>query len=602
MFISIISFQLCNNVKESPKLENRDEKPIYLNPNYSTEERVEDLLSRMTLLEKIGQMTQVDRRFLNEEDDIKDYYLGSILSGGGSTPKPNTPVGWVEMYDNFQSYALQTRLRIPIIYGIDAVHGHNNVYGAVIFPHNIGMGCTRNPKLVEEAARITAIEVAATGIDWAFSPCVAVPRDERWGRTYEGFSEFPELVEIMAAASIRGYQGSDLSNTENILTCAKHFIADGGTYMGINEGDAPIDEQTLRSIHLPPYISAINEGVGSIMASFSSWNGVKNHGNKYLLTTVLKEELGFKGFVVSDWAGIDQLPGDYGSDIKNSVNAGIDMVMVPDKYKEFISTFRNLAENNEIPISRIDDAVRRILRVKFELGLFEKPYADRSLISTVGSSMHRKVARECVRQSLVLLKNENNILPISKKVPHIHIAGESADNLGYQCGGWTISWQGGSGDITIGTTILEAIKNVVSENTRITFSKDGSGASGASVGIAVIGERPYAEGEGDRNDLELSEEDITVIKNLKKGGIPIVVILISGRPLIITDVLNDCDAFLAAWLPGTEGQGVADVLFGDYNPTGKLSYSWPRNISQIPINYGDNDYDPLFEYGFGLNY
>jgi beta-glucosidase len=565
------------------------------NPATSIETKVEGLLSHMTLDEKIGQMTQVDRGSLQKESDIKDYYLGSLLSGGGSSPQTNTATGWASMCDNFQSYALQTRLKIPLIYGIDAVHGHNNVYGAVIFPHNIGLGCTRNQGLVEAAARATAEEVAGTGINWTFSPCIAVPRDERWGRTYEGFGETPELATMMAAAAVRGYQ-------TKILACAKHYVGDGGTTNGSNGGNTELDEPTLRAIHLPGYIAAVNSGVGSIMVSYSSWNGQKMHGNRYLLTTVLKSELGFKGFLVSDWAAIDQLPGDYSQQVETSINAGLDMVMVPSRYKEFTSTLKALVTAGRVPIARIDDAVSRILTKKFEYGLFDHPYTDHSLTPGVGSQAHRDIARECVRQSLVLLKNERRTLPISKTVTRIHVAGKNADDIGNQCGGWTISWQGASGNTTMGTTVLQAIRNTVSSGTTVTFSRDGANAAGADIGIVVVGETPYAEGIGDRSDLSLSNEDVATIVRVKSTGIPVAVVLISGRPMIIEPVLGAVDAFVAAWLPGTEGQGVADVLFGDYRPTGKLSHSWPRDMSQIPVNQGDASYHPLLEYGFGLTY
>lgn len=464
------------------------------------------------------------------------------------------------------------------------------------------MGCTRNPALVEQAARAAAEEVSGTGIDWTFGPCIAVPRDERWGRTYEGFGETPELAEQIGSAAVRGFQGNTLGGPASILACPKHFLGDGGTTGGHDQGNTEVDEQTLRSIHLPGYIAAIQNGAGSIMVSFSSWNGQKMHGNHYLLTDVLKGELGFEGFLISDWSGIDQLPGDYASDIETSINAGLDMIMVPTRFVEFINTLRNLANQNRVPHSRIDDAVRRILRIKFRMGLFEHPYTDRSYTGSIGSAEHRQIARECVRQSLVLLKNDNQILPLSKNLTRIHVAGKNADNLGNQCGGWTISWQGSSGNITVGTTILQAIQNTVSSGTQVTYSLDGNGAAGADVAVVVIGETPYAEGAGDRSNLNLSSEDAIAITNVNNSGVPMVLILVSGRPLIITPVLGICDAILAAWLPGSEGQGVADVLFGDYNPSGKLSHSWPADMAQIPINFGDPGYNPLFPYGYGLSY
>lgn len=407
---------------------------IYLDSTATIDQRAEDLLSRMTLDEKIGQMTQADRQYLETEADITTYALGSLLSGGGSAPQDNSPVGWANMYDSYQSRALATRLYIPLIYGIDAVHGHNNVKGAVIFPHNIGMGCTWNPDLVREAERITAKEVAGTGIDWTFAPCIAVPQDERWGRTYEGFGETAELAALMSAAAVAGFQGDTLGSRESILACAKHFVGDGGTTGGKDQGNTQIDEATLRAIHLPGYVAAIESGVGSIMASLSSWNGQKIHGNHYLLTTVLKEELGLKGFVVSDWSAIDQLPGGYSSDVENAINAGIDMVMVPDKYKTFISTLKSLVQQGKVTEERINDAVRHILNIKFQMGLFERPYTDRTLTSQIGSASHRAVARECVRQSLVLLKKKDNIIPLPKSNVKIAVAGKNANDLGNQCG------------------------------------------------------------------------------------------------------------------------------------------------------------------------
>jgi beta-glucosidase len=555
---------------------------------------VEALLAQMTLEEKVGQMAQAGRGYLLSEADIRDYRLGSLLSGGGSAPPDATAAGWADMYDRYQGFALQTRLKIPLIYGVDAVHGHNNVRGAVIFPHNIGLGCTRNPSLVEEVARATADEVVATGIDWTFSPCIAVPRDERWGRTYEGFGETPELVSQMAAAAVRGYQA-------RILACAKHYVGDGGTVGGKDQGDTRLDEATLRTVHLPGYSAAIGAGVGSVMVSFSSWNGVKMHGHRYLVSDVLKGELGFKGFVVSDWGGINQLAGDYAAQIETAVNAGIDMVMIPDRYAEFIATLVRLVNAGRVPSARVDDAVRRILTEKQRLGLFERPLTDRSGLPSVGSSEHRSVARRAVRESLVLLKNDRGILPLPKTAGRIHVAGKNANDLGNQCGGWTITWQGGSGPITTGTTILDAIR-ATAAGTTLSYSLDGSGAAGATAAVVVIGERPYAEGLGDRTDLALDAEDVAAVRTTSQAGVPTVVVLVSGRPMILGDALTRADAFVAAWLPGTEGQGVADVLFGDYNPTGKLSHSWPRDMRQIPINVGDPSYDPLFPYGFGLSY
>jgi len=574
------------------------------NQSENIDKQVDQLLSKMSLAEKIGQMTQVDHSFLKDPKDITKYYIGSLLSGGDSKLDPSMPKEWASMYDSLQAYALKTPLKIPLLYGIDAVHGNNNIYGATIFPHNIGLGATRDTALVRKIGHATAVEVAGTGIDWAFAPCIAVPQDERWGRTYEGFGEMPGLVSEMGYAQIKGLQGNMLSgNNTSVLACAKHFVADGGTKGGVNEGDAQMSEKELREIHLAPYKDAIKAGVGSIMVSYSSWNGTKMHENKYLLTQVLKGEMGFKGFLVSDWAAINQLGPDYKEDIKKSINAGLDMIMVPDKYVEFINDLTQLVKDKEIPMTRIDDAVRRILRIKFQMKLFQHPYTDKELTSQIGSKAHRELAREAVRESMVLLKNKNNALPISKNIKNLFVAGSDADNLGFQCGGWTITWQGGSGDVTKGTTILQGIKNTVSPSTKVAYAEDGKGANGSDFAVVIVGEKPYAEGQGDRKDLHLSQKDLNTIENVRKSGVPYVVVLISGRPMIVTNVIDQAPAFIAAWLPGSEGEGVADVLFGDYAPTGKLPASWPKSMSQIPINKSDSaNYNPLFPYGYGLTY
>jgi len=589
---------------------------LYKNPGLPVMDRVLNLLSYMTLEEKIGQMTQVDRQFLDGDKNIGTYFLGSLLSGGGSTPAKNFPKSWAEMYDGYQKIALSTRLSIPIIYGIDAVHGHNNVVGATIFPHHIGLGCTNNPQLIEDVYRATAEEIAATGIDWDFAPCLAVPRDERWGRTYEGFGETPDIVKKMAAAAVRGLQTDQLDGPTSILACAKHFIGDGGTKWGtglnekLDQGDTQVTDQELREIHLPGYLPALEAGVGTIMPSYSQINSEYMHMNNDLLNGLLKKELDFKGFVVSDWQGLERMVGhdDYKTNIIAGINAGIDMVMVPgaekyggQTYTNFINLLIESVKEGSVSKNRINDAVARILKIKFEMGLFERPYSDKSLLSRVGSKEHRNIAREAVKQSLVVLKNDG-ILPLSKDLGHIHVAGKNADDLGNQCGGWTISWQGESGPITKGTTIYEAIQVAVGSVTNVTFSKNGSGAKGADVGLVVIGETPYAEMEGDRESLVLDKEDLAAIDRIKKAGVPVVVIIVSGRPLIIADELDKWAGLIAAWLPGSEGKGVTDVIFGDYNPTGRLSVSWPRSMEQIPINFGDSDYDPLFEYGFGLSY
>jgi beta-glucosidase len=576
--------------------------------------RVDSLLARMTLAEKIGQMTQADQEFLADTADVGRYLLGSILSGGNSDPREGDEVPWwTNLYDRLQRQSLTTRLGIPLLYGIDAVHGHSNVAGAVIFPHNIGLGATRDTSLVRRIGEVTAREMRATGIHWTFAPCVCVPRDERWGRTYEGFSEDPALTAQLGAASIRGLQGADLKAPLSVLACAKHYAGDGGTApgtggpggRGLDQGDVRLGEAEFRRIHIAPYAAAVQAGVGSIMPSYSSWNGEKMSGNRYLLTAVLKEELGFAGFLVSDYRAVDQLDRDYERAIEKSINAGMDMVMVPDRYQEFIAALSRLVETGRVPRARIDDAVRRILRVKFAMGLLDRPgqalRADRTLHASVGSAAHRVLAREAVQKSLVVLKNERGVLPLAATAARIHVAGRGADDIGMQSGGWTIDWQGGTGPITIGTTILQAIRSAAGSE-RVTHAADGSGAAGADVGVVVIGETPYAEGRGDRLDLALDPGDVAAVRRVHDAGIPVVVILLSGRPLILGEVLELADGVIAAWLPGTEGDGVADILFGRHPATGKLPYTWPRTMAQLPINVGDPDIDPLFPFGYGLTW
>jgi beta-glucosidase len=576
----------------------------YRDPTLPVATRVNDLLSRMTLDEKIGQMTQGERASVSNAD-LTSYSLGSVLSGGGSAPSPNNATSWANMYDGFQQAALKNRLGIPMIYGVDAVHGDNNVYGATIFPHNIGLGATRDPALVQQIGRATAEEVSGTGVDWDFSPCLCVARNDRWGRTYESFGEKPEVPTSMATY-ITGLQGSTLNAPGSILATAKHYIADGGTDNGVNTGNATLSEAELRAIHLPPFQEAVRRGVGSVMISYNSWNGVRDHGNHYLITDLLKGELGFSGFVVSDWNGIDDIDGQPGfsaTDVSTAVNAGIDMVMVPTDWKQFISTLRGEVNNGHVPMSRIDDANRRILTKKFELGLFEKPLTDRSFTPTVGSAAHRAIARQAVRESQVLLKNSGNVLPLAKTGNKIFVAGKSADNIGYQSGGWTISWQGGSGNTTPGTTILQGIRSEAGSGSTVTYNANGSGIdSSYKAAVAVIGETPYAEGSGDRpGSMGLDSTDLATLNTLKASGVPVVVVLVSGRPLDIAAQLPDWSALLESWLPGTEGNGVSDVLFGDYAPTGKLPSTWMQSAGQQPINDGDGK-TPLFPFGYGLTY
>ena len=577
----------------------------YQDPSLPVADRVSDLLGRMSLDEKIGQMTQAERGQVGQSD-VTNFRLGSVLSGGGSAPSPNTATSWANMYDGFQNAALATPLGIPILYGADAVHGHNNVVGATIFPHNIGLGATRDPALVQNIGRATAEEVAGTGVNWNFAPCLCVARNDRWGRTYESYGEKPELPSSMASI-ITGLQGTTLGGAPaSVLATAKHYVGDGGTTGGVDQGDTQLSEADLRAIHLPPFQAAVQRRVGSVMISFSSWNGVKVHGHQRLITTVLKGELGFTGFVISDWDGINQIDGSAGisaTDVRTAVNAGIDMVMVPTAWRNFITLLRAEVQAGRITMARVADANRRILTKKFELGLFERPLADRSFTGTLGSAAHRSLARTAVAKSQVVLKNAGNVLPLARDNNKIFVAGKSADNIGNQSGGWTISWQGGSGKTTPGTSILQGIRNTVGSSTTVTFNQNGSGIdSSYRVAVAVVGETPYAEGQGDRpGAMGLDSADLNTINTLRVSGVPVVVLLVSGRPLDIAGQLPNWNALVASWLPGTEGQGVADVLFGVTQPAGKLPVTWMSSASQQPINDGDGK-TPLFPYGFGLTY
>ncbi|CAN1765337.1 Beta-glucosidase BoGH3B [Linum perenne] len=557
-------------------LADAEENMVYKDPNRSVEDRINDLLGRMTLPEKIGQMVQIDRSVASA-DVVKDYFIGSILSGGGSVPENRaSPETWMKMVNEFQKGALSTRLGIPMIYGIDAVHGQNNVYNATIFPHNVGLGATREPELVKRIGAATALEIRATGIHYTFAPCVAVCRDPRWGRCYESYSEDPEIVKSMTEL-VTGLQGDPPSNSpegfpyvagkRHVVACAKHYVGDGGTTNGANGENAVLDWKNIEEIQMAGYFSSIAKGVSSIMASYSSLNGVKMHANRDMITGYLKNALRFMGFVISDWKGIDLITtpihANYTYSVEKSINAGIDMVMVPLNYTEFITELTEL----------VDDAVTRILRVKFIMGLFESPMGDESLVNELGSPEHRELAREAVRKSLVLLKNgkEANkpLMPLSKKVARILVAGSHADNLGYQCGGWSIEWQGFSGnDRTSGTTILSAIRATVDPTTEIVYH-----------------ENP------DPQYLTTNSNTFSCV-----------VIIISGRPLVIEPYVDTIDALVAAWLPGTEGRGVADVLFGDHGFSGKLPRTWFKRVDQLPMNIGDNElgFDPLYPFGFGL--
>ncbi|KAL2250884.1 UNVERIFIED_CONTAM: Beta-glucosidase BoGH3B [Sesamum indicum] len=593
---------------------------LYKDPKKPLNRRIKDLLRRMSLEEKIGQMVQIERAVASAEV-MKKYYIGSVLSGGGSAPAPRaSPKAWVDMVNGFQKGSLSTRLGIPMIYGIDAVHGHNTVYGATVFPHNIGLGATRDPELVKRIGAATALEVRATGIPYAFAPCIAVCRDPRWGRCYESYSEDPKIVRAMTEI-IPGLQGDIPANSrkgvpflagqQKVLATAKHYVGDGGTTKGINENNTVASRHDLLRIHMPAYYDSIIKGVGTIMISYSSWNGVKMHANRDLITGFLKNTLRFRGFVISDWQGLDRITSpphaNYTYSIIAGVGAGIDMIMIPYNYTEFIDGLTSLVKNNFIPMSRIDDAVKRILRVKFTIGLFEHPLADYSMTKYLGSQEHRELAREAVRKSLVLLKNGESankpLIPLPKKASKILVAGTHADNIGNQCGGWTIQWQGQPGNVTVGTTILTAIRNTVHPETKIVFNENPDPgyvkSNDYSYAIVVVGEPPYSETFGDSTNLTIPDPGPSIITNVC-ASVKCVVVLITGRPVAIQPYLTQIDALVAAWLPGTEGQGVADVLFGDYGFTGKLPRTWFKTVDQLPMNVGDQHYDPLFPFGYGL--
>ena len=594
------------------------QNPIENNESFNSPEpliaeRVEDLLSRMSLAEKLGQMTLITKDSIQNED-ITDLFLGGVLSGGGQSPDDNSAVGWAAMVDGFQDQALKTPLGIPLIYGVDAVHGHGNLYGAVIFPHNIGLGAANNPELMREIGRITAKEMAATGIYWNYAPAVSVPQDIRWGRTYEGYSENTDLVSRLAVPYLQGMQGDDLSALDTVLGTPKHFVGDGGTTWGssttrdykIDQGVTDVDEATLREIHLPPYEAVIEAGARNIMISYSSWGGKKMHGQDYLINDVLKDELGFDGFIVSDWEGIDQIDPDYYTAIVTAINAGVDMNMVPYDARTFISTMNEAVAKGDISTERIDEAVRQILTVKFEMGLFEHPYSNPDLVPLVGSEEHRAVARKAVAQSQVLLKNDGDLLPFPKDIPKLYVAGSAADDIGIQSGGWTIEWQGKEGDITPGTTILEGIRNTVSADTEVFYNESAEFSNAllheeAHACLAVVGEKPYAEGRGDNGTLTLSDEDLSTINRLDDTCDQLAVVLVSGRPLMIAEHIDNWDALVAAWLPGSEGQGVADVLFGDQPFTGQTAFTWPLSVEQLPLDFETlTPEDVLFPFGYGL--
>jgi beta-glucosidase len=587
----------------------------YQNPSLPVEQRVADLLGRMTLQEKVGQMLQVERLAATPAQ-VGANYIGSVLSGGGSNPSPNTKESWASMVNGYQAAAVGTRLGIPILYGVDAVHGHNNVYGATIFPHNVGLGATGDEDLLRRIGAATAREIRATGIQWDFAPCLCAPQDIRWGRTYEGYSEDSALVARLGTAFVEGLQGRPgepgfLKGTKAVGTI-KHWLGDGNTTAGDDQGNVTLTESALDP-YIQPYREAIAAGAKSVMISLTTWNGAKMHADPYLVTTMLKQGLGFDGMVVSDWNGAYSLVNqgvypNYSEALKATVNAGIDMFMEPDNWTQFIPTLTALVNVGHVSHARINDAVSRILKVKFEAGLFEAPYGDPSLLTdgSFGGAEHRALAREAVRKSAVLLKNEGKLLPLSKNAK-VFVAGSKASDIGTQSGGWTISWQGSSGAITPGTTILQGIQGAVTNAANVTYSANGMGAAGHDAAIVVVGEAPSAEMMGDvgpgqpRPDLNLGAADQAALANVLASGVPTAVVMLSGRPMTIGGLLSNWEAFVAAWLPGTEGAGVADVLFGDYDFTGKLPFTWPRDMAQIPANFNDTGYSPLFPLGYGLN-
>lgn len=587
-----------------------------------TEAFVTQLMARMTLEEKVGQMIQADIASITP-DDLRKYPLGSILAGGSSAPiggNDRSPAGpWIATSRAFNAVALEKRAGhtpIPLMFGVDAVHGNNNIVGATLFPHNSALGAAHDPDLIRRIGAATAEETAAAGIDWAFGPTVAVPQDDRWGRAYEGYSEDPAVVRSYAGAMVEGLQGKPGTGriqNGHVAASVKHFLGDGGTTGGVDQGDAKVPEDTLIRIHSAGYPPAVNAGTLTVMASFSSWNGAKMHGNGSLLTGVLKGRMGFDGFIVGDWNGHGQVPGCTNTDCPASFNAGLDMAMAPDSWKGLYEATLAEARSGAIPMARIDDAVRRILRVKAKLGLFDaaRPYEGRA--GVIGSPAHRALAREAVAKTLVLLKNDG-VLPL-KASAHVLVAGDAADDIGRQSGGWTLSWQGDgntNADFPNGQSIFSGIAQAMrAGGGTATLSADGSFTTRPDAAIVVFGEMPYAEMRGDVRTLEFQPGDkqaLALLKKLKAAGIPTVSVFLSGRPLWVNPELNQSDAFVAAWFPGSEGGGVADVLIGDRagrprrDFAGRLSFSWPKNAGQFTLNRGAPGYDPLFALDYGLSY
>ena len=575
-------------------------------------DRVAALLGQMTLDEKIGQMAQIEKNAI-DATNAAAFNLGSILSGGGGYPDPNTPQAWYAMVNAYQQAALGTRLGIPILYGVDAVHGHNNVAGATIFPQNVGLGATNDSALVQQVCAATALEMNATGVRWDFGPVVAVPQDIRWGRTFEGYGETTDLVSRLGAACIKGLQGSSLSADNTSAATAKHFIGDGGTAFGSSTASGPtgpylldqgvdqMDEATLLKLFLPPYQAAIDDGARIVMTSYSSTTAGKVHGDRHLITDILKGQVAFSGFVVSDWGGVDQVvPGNYAASLAQAINAGIDMVMVPTDYVRFITTMKSQVQAGTIKQDRIDDAVSRILRVKFEMGLFEKPMPAAGKEAEVGSDADRAIARTAAAESAVLLKTSPNVLPIPTSGTKVLLAGQGADDIGIQSGGWTITWQGSTGQITSGTTLQGALKARLGDS--LTYDRNGAFPAGtrADTGIVVVAERPYAEGVGDSSTLALPNEDIAILAKLRPLVKQLVVVVISGRPVVLDDFAS-ADAVVEAWLPGTEAAGLADVLLGDMPFVGTTPYTWPKTAGDAP-RVGKSTCDgAVYPVGYGLD-
>jgi beta-glucosidase len=599
--------------------------PLATDP--AIEQRVQALLARMTLEEKVGQVIQGDIASLTP-DDVRTYHLGSVLNGGNSAPGGDdfAPAPrWLELADAFYNASIDksgNRTAIPVIWGTDAVHGHSNIIGATLFPHNVGLGAMRDSRLMAKIAAVTAAEVRVTGMDWTFAPAVSVPQDVRWGRSYEGYSEDPAVVASYVGVFIRGLQGepgsADFLRPPHVLATTKHFLADGGTDGGRDQGDAHISEIALRDIHGAGYPPAITAGVQTVMASFSSWNGTKITGNRGLLTDVLKGRMGFQGFIVSDWNAHGQLPGCTVQSCARAINAGLDMYMAPDSWRPLYTNLLQQVRDGVVPIARLNDAVTRILRVKVRMGLFEAgPPSKRpggGQFDQLGSREHRAIAREAVRKSLVLLKNENGLLPL-KPAQRVLVAGDGADNIGKQSGGWTLTWQGTGLDNSRfpgATSIWKGIQAAVSmAGGTAVLSVDGTYKVKPDVAIVVFGENPYAEFQGDITLLKLREgndEHLALMRRLRAAKIPVVAIFLSGRPLWMNREINASDAFVAAWLPGSEGEGIADVLYRNkdgsiaYDFSGKLPYSWPRTVVYEPQKFGQPGYNPLFPLGYGLHY